>query len=60
MGPLKTNPSSGWEEDLNLGPLDYKSSTLPLGHAHLPIYMYIIKGNLCFDFAIMIVQCSIH
>ena len=34
-GPPKTNPSSGREEDLNPGPLDYKSSTLPLGHAHL-------------------------
>ena len=32
-GPLKTNPSSGRDEDLNPGPLDYKSSTLPLGPA---------------------------
>ena len=36
-GPPKTNPSSGREEDLNPGPPDYKSSTLPLGHARLPI-----------------------
>ena len=35
-GPPKTNPSSGREEDLNLGPPDYKSSALPLGHARLP------------------------
>ena len=34
-GPPKTNPSSGREEDLNPGPPDYKSSTLPLGHARL-------------------------
>ena len=34
-GPPKTNPSSGREEDLNSGPLDYKSSTLALGHARL-------------------------
>ena len=27
-GPPKTNPSSGREEDLNPGPLDYKSSAL--------------------------------
>ena len=32
-GPLKTNSSNGREEDLNLGPLDYKSSALTLGHA---------------------------
>ena len=31
-GPPKTNPSRGREEDLNLGPPDYKSSPLPLGH----------------------------
>ena len=36
-GPLKTNPSSGREEDLNPGPPDYKSSALPLGHARLPL-----------------------
>ena len=35
-GPPKTNPSSGREKDLNPGPLDYKSSALPLGHARLP------------------------
>ena len=35
-GPPRTNPSSGREEDLNPGPPDYKSSTLPLGHARLP------------------------
>ena len=35
-GPPKTNPSSGSAEDLNPGPLDYKSSDLPLGHACLP------------------------
>ena len=35
-GLPKTNPSNGREEDLNLGPLDYKSSALPLGHARLP------------------------
>ena len=28
MGPQKTNPSSGREEDLNRGPTDYKSSIL--------------------------------
>ena len=32
----KTNPFSGRKEDLNPGPLDYKSSALPLGHARLP------------------------
>ena len=32
FGPLKTNPCSGREEDLNPGPLDY---ALALGHAHL-------------------------
>ena len=36
LGPPKTNPSSGREKDLNPGPPDYKSSTLPLGHARLP------------------------
>ena len=36
LRPLKTDPSSGREEDLNLGPPDYKFSTLPLGHARLP------------------------
>ena len=35
-GLPKTNPSSGRVEDLNPGPLDYKSSALPLGHARLP------------------------
>ena len=35
-GPPKTNPSSGRKEDLNLGPPDYKSSALSLGHARLP------------------------
>ena len=35
-GPLKANPSSGREEDLNLGALDYQSSALPLSHARLP------------------------
>ena len=35
-GPPKTNPSSGGEKDLNPEPPDYKSSALPLGHAHLP------------------------
>ena len=35
-GPPKTNPSSGREEDLNLGPSVYKSSALPLGHDRLP------------------------
>ena len=35
-GPPKTNQSSGREEDLNLGPPDYMSSALPLGHARLP------------------------
>ena len=35
LGPPKTNPSHGKEEDLNPGPPDYKSSTLPLGHPHL-------------------------
>ena len=34
-GPLKTNPASGREKDLNPGPPDYKSSVLPLGHACL-------------------------
>ena len=33
-GPLKTYPSSG-REDLNPGPPDYKSSTLPPGHGCL-------------------------
>ena len=33
--PPKENPSCGSEEDLKPGPPDYKSSTLPLGHAHL-------------------------
>ena len=31
--------SSGREEDLNWGPPDYKSSTLPLGHTRLPIFL---------------------
>ena len=35
-GPPKANPFSGREEDLNLGPPDYKSSNLPLGHPRLP------------------------
>ena len=35
-GPPKINQSSGREKDLNQGPPDYKSSTLPLGHARLP------------------------
>ena len=35
-GPPKTSPSSGREEDLNPGPPDYKSRTLPLGHVRLP------------------------
>ena len=35
-GPPKTNPSRGWEEEINPGPPDYKSSALPLGHARLP------------------------
>jgi len=29
LGPPNTNPLSGREQDLNLGPLDYKSSTMP-------------------------------
>ena len=33
-GPPKT--SSDREEDSNPGPQGYKSSALPLGHAHLP------------------------
>ena len=45
-GPLKTHPPSGREEDLNLGPPDYKSSALPLGHARLglTIFCYCISG----------------
>ena len=35
FGVLKTYPSSGREDDLNPGPLDYKYSILPLGHAFL-------------------------
>ena len=33
LGPSNTNPSGGREEDLILGPPDYKSSAQPLGHA---------------------------
>ena len=33
LGSPNTNRSSGREEDLNLGPPDYKSSAQPLGHA---------------------------
>ena len=35
LGSPRTNSRSGKEEHFNQGPLDYKSSTLPLGHAHL-------------------------
>ena len=38
LGSLKTNPFSDREEDLNMGHLDYNSSALPLGHAHLLSY----------------------
>ena len=34
-GQPKTNPASGREEDLNLGPPDYKSSTLTTRPRHL-------------------------
>ena len=37
LGPPKTNPSSGREDDLNPRPPDYKSSALPLGHARLSV-----------------------
>ena len=41
-GPPKTNPSSGRAEDFNLGPPDYKSSALPLGHARLLKYSNLV------------------
>ena len=47
MGPLKANPSSGREEDLNLGPPDYKTSALPLGHARLHVYCWY-NLTLCY------------
>ena len=34
---FKTNPSSGKEEDLNLGPPDYQSSALTTRHTRLLI-----------------------
>ena len=42
-GLPKTNPSSVREEDLNLGPPDYESSALPLGHAHLPKFYEMLS-----------------
>ena len=47
MGPPKTNPSSGREEDLNPGPPDYKSSTQPFGHPAskeemFPVFLYCL------------------
>lgn len=41
LGTLNTNPSSGREEDLNLGPPDYKP--IPLGHVPARPWLYMCK-----------------
>ena len=60
LGPSNTDPSGSRVEDLNSGPLDYKSSDLPLGHAAsitTVILSLISVWNKC-SFATLIKFCK--